>query len=286
MAWTTPTIRATGYLVTASDWNTDIVNNLAYLKGQAGNVEYEDDIVPDSGAEKVGLSTAPWDEGHYDKLFAGPRCALHKFIREVTFEFMDISAAAYQITDTVAGGGDWDDGGSGQMRLKVDDDGAGHAFIENKAEQNSALDTSFNAGRSPYMRVEFAINNSDPAVGAFIGFRDTPGAALPDPSVESYAGLVWGGTNWVFQNGDGAGNSETSGPVTINDNTRYVIEILIISATSVEYYLNGVLVDTTTTGLPTGDLEWTLLLESAGGGGGGDDSILTHGKIILQEDLS
>lgn len=31
MAWTTPTTRATGVLVTASIWNTDLVDNLAWL---------------------------------------------------------------------------------------------------------------------------------------------------------------------------------------------------------------------------------------------------------------
>ncbi|MDP2718315.1 MAG: hypothetical protein Q8P44_00560 [Dehalococcoidia bacterium] len=34
MAWTAPTIRAPGYVVTAADWNTDIVDNLDYLKSQ------------------------------------------------------------------------------------------------------------------------------------------------------------------------------------------------------------------------------------------------------------
>lgn len=32
MAWTAPTTRSTGNLITASIWNTDLVNNLSYLK--------------------------------------------------------------------------------------------------------------------------------------------------------------------------------------------------------------------------------------------------------------
>lgn len=31
MAWTTPTVRATGDLITATIWNADVVNNLLYL---------------------------------------------------------------------------------------------------------------------------------------------------------------------------------------------------------------------------------------------------------------
>lgn len=32
MAWTTPTTRSTGDLISASNWNTDLVNNLKYLR--------------------------------------------------------------------------------------------------------------------------------------------------------------------------------------------------------------------------------------------------------------
>jgi len=35
MAWTNPTLRTTGELVTAAIWNTDIVDNLNYLKTNA-----------------------------------------------------------------------------------------------------------------------------------------------------------------------------------------------------------------------------------------------------------
>lgn len=34
MAWTTPTTRITGELITATIWNTDIVDNLIYLKNE------------------------------------------------------------------------------------------------------------------------------------------------------------------------------------------------------------------------------------------------------------
>jgi hypothetical protein len=38
MAWTAPTTRATDFLVTASVWNTDIVDNLAWLKDPATSI--------------------------------------------------------------------------------------------------------------------------------------------------------------------------------------------------------------------------------------------------------
>jgi hypothetical protein len=39
MAWTTPTDRATGFLVTAAVYNAEIIDNLKYLHGDAGTVD-------------------------------------------------------------------------------------------------------------------------------------------------------------------------------------------------------------------------------------------------------
>lgn len=287
MAWTTPTIRATGDLITSSIWNTDLVDNLAFLKGEAGlNIDFEDDIIGKAGTEKCGLSTAPWAEGHFDKLYAGPRAAIHKYIREIVVNWEDDSDTTYQIDTADTGGGTaFQMGGIGQAVITVQNNVTGTRYIKQRAEQNSALDASFNAGRSPYYRQEFAIDRNVADTGVFIGLRQTPGAALPLPAAEKYAGLLWNGAIWVFQCGDGAGNAETSPTQTIAVDTRHVIEILIISATSVEVYLNGTLVDTFTTGLPTGDLDWSVLMFTDGGGGA-TDTRLTLGKTILQEDLA
>ena len=229
---------------------------------------------------------APWDEGHFDKLFAGPRCAIHKFIREVKLIWESDSDATYQITQGDAGTGTaFQMGGFGQSVLKVDDNQSGSKWVKPQAEQNNALDVSFSASRSPYLRQEFAVNASRSTASMFIGYRQTPGSAIPNPASEKYAGLLWTGAIWVFGCGDGAGNQDASATQTINADTRYVIEILITSATSVEVYLNGTLVDTFTTGLPTGDLDWSALVESDGLGGG-TDTLMTLGETILQEDLS
>jgi len=286
MAWTTPTIRSTGDLITASIWNTDIVDNLAYLKGEAGvDITLEDDVVPSAGSEKMGKSTAPWDEGHFDKLFAGPRYSLHRFVRNQSFKFEDDIMVSYQMDQITAGGGDIDAGGSGQLRLKVDDDIAGSAYIANQTEQNNAKDTSFNCGRSPYIKIEFCLDHSDSATEVFIGYRTTKGAAVPNAAAESYAGLQWTGAGWFVVNGDGAGNLDSHAE-TVTDNVRHVLEVLIVSGTKVEYYLDGVLVYTSTEDLPTGDVDWTALLESDGTGGAGDDSFLTVVEPEFQEDLS
>lgn len=291
MAWTTPTVRATGYLVTASDWNTDIVNNLAYLKGEAGlDIELEDDVIPSAGTERVGLSTAPWDEGHFDKLFAGPRYTLHRFIRRqnipLTQQDFGTVASDYQIGQETHGTGALGRGGTNQAVLAVTENGAGDSMLYNEAEQNNAQDTSFNTGRNPYLRAEFAVNRPSGSNEVFIGFRTTRnGAARPLPAAESYACFMFTGAIWVFECGDASGNQDTSGSQTITADTRYVVEILIIGGTSVECYLNGVLVDTLTTGLPTGDLDWQILLLTDGSGGA-NVARLTCCDPEFQEDLS
>lgn len=287
MAWTTPTVRATSDLITASIWNTDIVDNLKYLKGQTGTITLEGDPVPSAVTKKVGTSALPWGEGHFYQHFAGPRYATHRFVREVVIHFEDDTGANYNFDIASGGaGGDFSLGGTGQGRLKVDEDQAGQVYIANLAEQNNAFDTSFDAGRNPYTRFEFVVNNNDAVTEAFMGFRTTPGVARPLPAAEKYAGFMWTGAIWVFENSNGAGAQDTSGAQTVTVDTRYVIEIYINGGTSVEYWKNGTLIKTSTTALPTSTLEWTVLLKSVSGGGGGLDVNLTVAAIFLQEDLS
>lgn len=288
MAWTTPTIRATGYLVTSSDWNTDIVNNLAYLKGEAGvDIEFEDDVVPSAGTERVGLFANPWAEGHFDKLYAGPRCALHKFIREqiIVWETDNITDIQGQIGLGMGANGDVSMGGTGQIRLEIEDDTAGsNAYLYNKPEANNAKDTSFNASRSPYARFEFNLDAKKALQDIYFGFRTTvSGSVLAHP--EKWAVIAWNGAQWSAWSDDGT-TSETTVIASPTDNVRHVVEILIVSATSVEFYVDGVLVATHTTKLPTGDLDWTVLMVGDGSGGFGVKSRVTVGALLFQEDLS
>lgn len=283
MSWTTPTVRSTGDLITSSIWNTDLVDNLAYLKGEAGlNIEFEDDVVPSAGTERCGIATAPWSEGHFSKLFAA-RLALHGYVRECRVNWESDGFGTYNLDDNSSGGGTVSLGGFQQAVLKVDNNLASVARFEMIGEQNNALENDFNASRSPYYRQEFAIDINAADTGIFIGFRQTPGDALPVYTAENAFGLVWTGAIWQFQSMDGS-SVDAGGTETINVDTRYVVEFLLTSATSVECYLNGVLVETLTV-VPTGALQWQVLMESDGGGGA-TDTHLTLGQAILQEDLS
>ena len=54
MAWTTPTTRSTSDLITASIWNTDLTDNLAYLKTSADRTAFALSVFPGSAAVTVG----------------------------------------------------------------------------------------------------------------------------------------------------------------------------------------------------------------------------------------
>jgi hypothetical protein len=276
MVWKTPTPRATGYLVTSDDWNDDIVDNLAYLKGEAGiDIEIEEDIILSSGKYLLA-----------DKIFAGPRYTVHKgTVREQRIDWQDDTLGNYQISNLVGNGGAVQMGGSGQIVLKVDlDDGVGsYAAIYNLAEQNSARDTSWTVTKNPYMRWEFCLDDNDVAGDIFIGFRATPAGDIPTAN-EVMAGLSWNGTTWYGQNSDGGGSFAQTDAGAITQNVRHVVEVLITSATSVEIYVDGSLVHNGTTLLPTGVVEWHAT-NWGKDGGAGEDSHLTLGLLICQEAL-
>lgn len=287
MSWTTPTVRATGYLVTADDWNTDIVDNLAFLKGEAGeDIDFEDDIIGSAGTEKCGTATDLWAEGHFSKLYASRR-ALHGFVREqiLVWENETTTAINGQIGIGTGANGDVSMGGTCQIRLQItDDDNGSNAYVYNLPEANNALDTSFNASRSPYGRFEFSLDSAKALQNITVGFRTTPsGSVLANP--ENWAVVNFDNSTWSTWTGDGS--SATSNlQSSLTDAVRHVVEILIVSATRVEFWIDGVLVETHTTNLPTGDLEWTVLLNGDGSGTPGQYSRITVGPLYFQEDLS
>lgn len=285
MAWTTPAQRATGFLVTSSVYNTDIIDNIAYLKGQAGAITIEDDIVGDDATHDIGSAAIPYAEGHFDKLFAShAKHALHKYIRHQTFTWEDDIRIQWQIATANGGNGDYDSGGTGQAVIWVANNNADSIYLANLVEQNSAFDMSWNAGRNPYWSIPFVISAVSSDLEVFIGLRQTIGLATPLAAAEKYAGLFYNGTNWVAKNSEGT-EEDTSGSLTVGNGARHVLEILIVDGTSVEYWIDGVLVQTSTARLPTGDMDWQLLLLSDGGGAA-TTTYLTIGRSDIQEDLS
>ncbi len=78
MAWTAPSTRSTGDLITASIWNTDLTDNLAYLKTEMDKAILKDGTVaftanqPMGGFKLTGLAagSATGNSARYDELNA------------------------------------------------------------------------------------------------------------------------------------------------------------------------------------------------------------------------
>lgn len=288
MGWTTPTTRATGYLVTAANWNTDLVDNLAYLKGQAGIVEMEAGIKSDTDVtDDLGATDKLWKEGHFRTVF-GSRMRVNPNIREVQIDWQAGVSATYA-SDQSSGSGSVLGAGSGQVVFEVNDNSVGVARLDQVTESGGSFNNAWNIARLPYMRVEFGLNAERSTSTLFLGFRETVGAAIPTvgANAEKCLGIIWSGTVWRGITGDGTTVS-TGTPSTLpTDNDRNVLEIKLATAgSSFEVWLNGVRVLTKTTNVPsTGTLEWSFLL-TTDGAGGATQNIMTMGRVVFQENLS
>mgnify|MGYP001600187807 CR=1 FL=1 len=288
MGWTTLTKRAIGYLITkASD--VDLwIDDIHYLKGQAGNVSYEASLLSDTdNTDDLGSAALRWANIYARNVF-GSRMRLNPNIREVRYNWEDPAPASYQATFTATGGGSVANaGGSGQLVFKVDNDAAAarSADLRPTVELSSSLSNHWDRVKKPYMRVEFSLNAEDASAGVFIGFRQTPGLLVPG-GTEHHAGLAWeGGANWVLTSGNGTTTTSTSLTTDPTVAARHVLELYVNAATNIELWLDGVKQLTKTTNLPAADMEWQILLETDGLGAA-TDSILTIGALILQEELA
>ena len=286
MGWTTPTTRATGYLVLATDWNTDLVDNLAYLRGQAGVVTLEAGIASDThNTDDLGTKAIEWKAGYFVNLYAS-RFKVGPNLREVRLPWNvkdedGSSRPDEQVIYTETGSGSTiRPGGTGQIVLEVDDDagGARSVEIEQQSELNNALDNQWFLANLPYMRAEFSMNADRDTSQIFIGFRTTPGIAIP--TTEHHAGIQWTGTQWQSTHSGGTQGTEvlSTSPVVVG---RNIVEIYLNNTTDMEVWINGVRETVITTNLPTSNMDWQVLLNTDGLGGA-TVTRMTLGQMIFQ----
>jgi len=158
--------------------------------------------------------------------------------------------------------------GGDAATLKVDEDQVGTARIDQLAEVTSALSGALTPARCPRGIIQLSTNNFDPVADMFWGLRQTLGAAVP-AATEHHAGFTWNGTNLIATSDDGTA-SETTNLATPSVDVLHTYELIIVGGVQVEFYVDGVLVATHATRVPTNALDWTYLLESAGGGAAAD----------------
>lgn len=284
MGWTVPTVRATGYLVTASDWNTDLVDNLKYLKGLGGPVYVQDQI----------YALSIYSGGKYS---VPPNVREMRYVWEFKPDLSGVPTVDYQVTRVVGGAG-LDSGniayaepGSGQMALQVNEN---HQTWAEQYQKEATTPAGWAVGpksnvwtvtKNPYFRQEFCVNNIVASLDVGLGLMQTPGIHVLPPNTQNFAMLIHSIGHWYLQcceGGGGAYGQSAALDAYITANTRHVVEIYITSATSVECWIDGVLRATVTTHLPTGTLLWSHILYSSGAGAATDD-IMTLGELVMQE---
>lgn len=287
MAWSDPSTHVAGYLVTADDWN-EIVNNLKHLRGQDGTTVLEGDVDPNADlTQNFGSFSKRWGQHWTSKLYTGNgMMVVHRgTVRQVTQTWESDDPVDQQVTIATTGGGDRNPGGPGQWVFSVRENAADTVYVSNKAEQNNAADTSWAASRNPYGCFPFYLDGNDSWLDLWIGFRQTLGAAVPVAAAEKYCGIHFDGTTWYSETADGTAETQNA-QTALAAGQWHVIEILIISETSVIFAVDGTVVEIHTANLPTGDLDWQLLMISDGSGGGATTTYLTIGELLLQEALS
>jgi hypothetical protein len=266
-------------MISASIYNTDFVDNIAYLKGQVSAIDLENTVRPlTDNLYDLGVAvTQRWRAGYFWRLWAGGFSSPHRRELRVTWDDDNV-----QVTKTTTGvGGTISPGGTGQMVLKVDNNSVGSAALENEAELNSSQDNAWAVSKNPYFRQEFALDIADTQNRIFLGLRVTLGGGTI-PSTENHAGLVYDGTNWLVANAVATVRTTTllTAPSAA---ARHVFEMYLQGANRIEFWLDAVKVATHTANLPTGLLDWQAMLQSNGGGGGGARR-QTIGQMIIQED--
>ena len=158
------------------------------------------------------------------------------------------------------------DAGSGQVLLEVTDNIADFEAVETNPEAAGSLGNEFTPARTPRWVGKIAVDSFDAHVTMFHGLRETLGDAIP-LAAEHHAGFNWNGTNFRAVSSDGA-VIEATNLTTPTVNVQVTLEVIIIGGVEVEFYIDGILVATHSTRVPTNTLDWQHELVTAGAGGG------------------
>ena len=158
------------------------------------------------------------------------------------------------------------DAGSGQVMLEVTDNGADQEAVEATGEVAGSLSNHYDPARTPRYLGQISVDAFDAHVTMFYGLRETLGNAVPG-AAEHHAGFDWNGANFRAVSGDGVAQEATN-LTTPTVAVQNQLEVVVIGGVQVECYVNGVLVATHSTRVPTAVLDWQHLLATAGAGGG------------------
>lgn len=162
------------------------------------------------------------------------------------------------------------DGGSGQVHLPVTDGGAAtQSAVEATAEVAGTLGTEFTPAKTPRFITQISVDSFALAatnIKMFFGLRETKGDNVPVAN-EDHAGFEWDGAAFNAVNCLGA-NKSTQALATPSPGTHVQLEVIVLGGVQVEFYIDGILVHTETSNVPTAVLDWQHLIEALGNSSG------------------
>ena len=162
------------------------------------------------------------------------------------------------------------DDGSGQVLLEINTSVADFEAVE-ALPAVGAYPRTFDPAKTPRMITQYLWNRTGANEFVFIGLRHTPGDAYPVAN-EDCAGFVYDtvldppGTFFAYS--IRGANVEYTAIGVPGHTDQIQLEIIIFGGVRVEFYVDGVLVATHTTRVPSDALYWQHLLISDGGEGG------------------
>ncbi|GAH65797.1 unnamed protein product, partial [marine sediment metagenome] len=173
-----------------------------------------------------------------------------------------------------------------QIIIETLDSGAGVMAVETLTELARALGNEFTPARTPRFLTQISAHTDnasgegqpafDPDVTMFYGLRQTLGPALP-AHPEHHAGFIWTGAAFTASSNDGVATQTTTPLDTPSDDAQHQLEVIVFGGVTtvgrVEFYIDGVLVATHSTNIPTAVLDWQHLIIGLGTGAGAGDTI-------------
>lgn len=173
----------------------------------------------------------------------------------------DVVSGNANINRGTGSGGAINDGGTGQVVLSTGATVSDYAWIGNNTDVTGALASTFNPQRTPRYCVQFSANIFEADTYMFFGLRTTQPTTIP--TTENHVGFIWDGTNFKTSNADGS-TQVTHILTTPAANQQHQLDILTYGGVKIEFYVDGQLVVTETTYLPTGELQFQDLLYNDG----------------------
>ena len=179
-----------------------------------------------------------------------------------TFNLMwEIVNANANVNRRTGVGGTITDGGTGQTVLGTTVSATSVAGVENNNDPAGSVPTTFNPARGARDLIQFGADVFQANNSMFFGLRSTLGGVIP--TTENHAGFEWDGTNFKCTNADGA-TQVTTNLATPSTGVQHQLEIAYYGANYIEFYVDGKLVHTEATHLPTGELQWQRINAGTG----------------------